>query len=76
MTPRVIGTRADVAGFALAGVDGTICTTAEDVTRAFAGLTADHMVILSASAAVLAREHITAAEKDPAGALFVVLPSG
>jgi vacuolar-type H+-ATPase subunit F/Vma7 len=75
MTPLVLGTRADVVGFALAGVAGTICTTVDDVERAFTDFTGEEIVILSATAALLAADHIAEAEKSGRGPLFVVLPS-
>ena len=48
MTPFVIGTREDVTGFALAGIDGVICSNTEEVNRAIAQLRADQIAILSA----------------------------
>lgn len=75
MTPLVIGTREDVAGFALAGVGGTICATANDVERAFDKLPADAIVILSPTAAILAAARIADWEKSGSGPLFVILPS-
>jgi vacuolar-type H+-ATPase subunit F/Vma7 len=48
MTPFVIGTREDVTGFGLTGVDGIICSNAEEVNRALAQLRSDQIAILSA----------------------------
>lgn len=65
MTPLVIGTREDVAGFALAGIEGTVCTTSEEAGEAIAATGADTLVIVSAE---FAREM-------PRGPLVVALPS-
>jgi vacuolar-type H+-ATPase subunit F/Vma7 len=43
----VIGTREDVTGFALAGVEGVVCTTAEEASRAIERAGEDVLVILS-----------------------------
>ena len=48
MTPFVIGTREDVAGFALAGVDGAICNTDDEANRALMELRRDQIAIVSA----------------------------
>jgi vacuolar-type H+-ATPase subunit F/Vma7 len=56
MIPLVVGTRDDVAGFALAGVPGMVCTTREEIAAAFAAAGDDALVILSASIAALAPE--------------------
>jgi len=47
MKPLVVGTREDVAGFALAGIEGIVCTTAEEARRALAGAGQDTLVIVS-----------------------------
>lgn len=75
MTPIVFGTREDVVGFAMAGVAGTICSTVDDVERAFEALRGDEIVILSATAAVLAADRIAEMEKSVAGPMFVILPA-
>lgn len=74
MTPRVIGTREDVAGFALAGVEGTICESQEDVQRAWSALRDDEIAILSPAAALMIAERMAEAEEHDTGPLFVVLP--
>ena len=48
MTPLVVGTREDVAGFALAGVAGVVCGTRREAEGAIANATADTLVIVSA----------------------------
>jgi vacuolar-type H+-ATPase subunit F/Vma7 len=48
MTPLVVGTREDVAGFALAGVDGVVCATPGEAGQAIARAGADTLVIVSA----------------------------
>jgi len=65
MKPLVIGTREDVAGFALAGVDGVICSTREEAEAAVAHAGDDTLVLLSAAFAV----------ERPHAPLIVVLPS-
>jgi vacuolar-type H+-ATPase subunit F/Vma7 len=47
MIPLVVGTRDDVAGFALAGIDGVVCTTREDADRAIAAAPDDTLLIVS-----------------------------
>lgn len=44
----VVGTREDVAGFALAGVEGVICTSGEDAGQAIARADEDTMLVVSA----------------------------
>ena len=59
MTPLVVGTREDVAGFALAGVAGVTCTTREEAQQAAARAGADALLIVSAEfAGLAAREPI------------------
>ena len=47
MTPLVVGTPEDVAGFALAGIEGVGCTTREEADRAIARAAADTLLIVS-----------------------------
>lgn len=47
MTPLVVGTPEDVAGFALAGIEGVVCTTREDADRAIAGAVEGTLLIVS-----------------------------
>lgn len=47
MTPLVVGTPEDVAGFALAGIEGVVCTTREDADRAIAGAAEGTLLIVS-----------------------------
>lgn len=51
MTPLVIGTPEDVAGFALAGVDGVVCATPAEAEEAIARAAPDALVIVSAGLA-------------------------
>lgn len=66
MRPIVIGTPDDIAGFALAGVDGVVCTTSDEARKAIARAGEDALVILSA-------EFAGAVPRD--NTLAVVLPS-
>ncbi|HUJ13251.1 MAG TPA: V-type ATP synthase subunit F [Thermoanaerobaculia bacterium] len=66
MTPFVIGTRPDVVGFALAGIDGTICATAAEADRALSELTPDHIAIVS--------PEFAECEQLERAAMYVVLP--
>jgi hypothetical protein len=50
MKPLVVGTREDVAGFALAGIEGVVCSTREEMERVIAEAGEDTLVIVSASA--------------------------
>ena len=52
MKPLVVGSREDVAGFALTGVDGVVCATREDAEQAIARADEDTLLILSAELAV------------------------
>ncbi|HEX6161698.1 MAG TPA: V-type ATP synthase subunit F [Thermoanaerobaculia bacterium] len=62
MTPLVVGTPEDVAGFALAGIEGVVCTTRGEAERAIADAAADTLLILSPEfAGVLPRERLGAA---------------
>jgi vacuolar-type H+-ATPase subunit F/Vma7 len=63
MKPLVIGTREDVAGFALAGVAGVVCASREEAERAIARADAETLLIVSAQFADL---------RNP---LLVALPS-
>jgi vacuolar-type H+-ATPase subunit F/Vma7 len=65
MTPLVVGTREDVAGFALAGIDGVVCATRQEADQAIARADQDTLVFVSAE---FARE-------APRGPLVVALPS-
>ena len=47
MKPLVIGTREDVAGFALAGIEGVVCETREEVARAMTQAGPESLVIVS-----------------------------
>jgi len=64
MTPFVIGSREDVAGFALAGIDGVECVTLEEADDALAKAGTDSLIIMSAELARVATS----------GALIVALP--
>lgn len=64
MTPFVIGSREDVAGFALAGIDGVECATREEAGAALAKAGTDTLIIMSAELARAATS----------GALIVALP--
>ena len=66
MTPLVVGTREDVAGFALAGIAGVVCATHQEAERAIANAAPDTLVIVSAELAGVA----------PRGPLVVALPEG
>ena len=62
MTPLVVGTPEDVAGFALAGIEGVVCTTRDEADRAIARAAADTLLIVSPEfARVLPRERPGAA---------------
>ena len=65
MKPLVAGSREDVAGFALAGVDGVVCTTREDAEEAIARADEDTLLFVSSEFAQVV---------DPAR-LLVVLPA-
>lgn len=73
MTPLVIGSREDVAGFALAGVAGRVCATRKDVERA---IEHDALLIFSHEAASMIGDTIAEWERGGRGPLFVVLPEG
>lgn len=66
MTPFVIGSRDDVAGFALAGVAGAQCASREEIEAALERAGGDAIVIFSASLAPLVPPRL--------GVLHVVLP--
>ncbi len=65
MTPLVVGTREDVAGFALAGIEGVVCTTRDEAEKAIAKASADTLVIVSPEFA----------HPVPRGPLVVALPA-
>lgn len=47
MKPLVVGSREDVAGFALAGVEGVVCATREEAGQAIARADEETLLILS-----------------------------
>jgi vacuolar-type H+-ATPase subunit F/Vma7 len=47
MTPLVIGTREDVAGFALAGIHGVACATREEADQAISRADEGVLLIIS-----------------------------
>jgi vacuolar-type H+-ATPase subunit F/Vma7 len=47
MKPLVIGTREDVAGFALAGLEGVVCATREEAGQAILRADEDTLLIIS-----------------------------
>ena len=65
MKPLVVGTRDDVAGFALAGVEGVVCATRDNAAQAIARADDDTLLFVSAE---------FARAVDPAR-LRVVLPA-
>ena len=52
MKPLVVGSREDVAGFALAGVDGVVCATRDDAEQAIARADEDTLLIVSSELTV------------------------
>jgi vacuolar-type H+-ATPase subunit F/Vma7 len=64
MKAFVVGTAEDVTGFALAGIEGVVCSTDADADAAIARTDADTLIIVSA---------VFAREADPAR-MLVVLP--
>lgn len=48
MKPLVIGTREDVVGFTLAGVEGVACATREEAGQAISGADEDTLLMVSA----------------------------
>ena len=64
MTPFVVGTREDVVGFALAGVEGVVCATREEAGQAISR--ADETTLLLVSAGF--------AREIPRDRLAVALP--
>lgn len=59
MTPLVIGTGEDVAGFALAGIEGVVCGTREEAERAIAQAPPEMLLIVSRElAAALPRDRL------------------
>lgn len=61
---QVIGSPEDVAGFALAGIDGIVCATRQEAREAIARVEEEALLLVSAE---FAREL-------PRGRLAVVLP--
>lgn len=62
MTALVVGTPEDVAGFALAGIEGVVCATREEADRAIARAAEDTLLIVSPEfAGALPRERLGAA---------------
>lgn len=47
MKPLVVGTREDVAGFALAGVEGVVCATREEADQAISRADEGMLFIIS-----------------------------
>lgn len=47
MKPLVIGTREDVAGFALAGIEGVVCSTREEADQAISRAEEGMLLIIS-----------------------------
>ena len=59
MTPFVVGTRDDVAGFALVGIEGAVCATREEAERAIAQVPKETLLLVSHElAAALPRERL------------------
>ena len=55
----VVGTREDVAGFALAGIRGAVCTTREEAAKVIARAEADALLLVSSKfASELPRERL------------------
>lgn len=54
MKPFVVGTREDVAGFALAGVEGVVCATRDEAAQAIARADDDTLLFVSAELAPVA----------------------
>jgi vacuolar-type H+-ATPase subunit F/Vma7 len=48
MTPFVIGTREDIAGFALVGIEGVECTSSQEAGQAVSSVDEDTLLIVSA----------------------------
>lgn len=65
MTPLVVGTPEDVAGFALAGIEGVVCRTRDEASQAIAQAGAGSLVLLSAEFA----------NEPPRDRLVVALPA-
>jgi vacuolar-type H+-ATPase subunit F/Vma7 len=73
----VIGTLVDVTGFALAGIDGVVCTTAGDVKAALEAIAADAaaaVVFVSPTCVSLASDEIEAFRARHEMPMLVVLP--
>jgi vacuolar-type H+-ATPase subunit F/Vma7 len=67
MKPIVAGSREDVAGFALAGIDGVVCTSREEAGKVLAEAKDDTLVFLSSAFA-------SARTVRTDGSFVVVLP--
>ncbi len=67
----VIGDRRLVAGFALAGVDGCVCATRDEVEAAIGSKA---FVIFSAGAAELIADRIAEWQRNGSGPVFLVMP--
>ena len=52
MKPFVIGTQEDVAGFALAGIEGVVCATREEADQTISRADEDTLLIVSHELAV------------------------
>ncbi len=65
MKPLAVGSREDVAGFALAGVDGVVCATRDEAAQAIARADEETLLFVSAEFTQIV---------DPAR-LLVVLPA-
>lgn len=75
MKPFVIGTRHDVAGFALAGVEGVTASSREGIESEIARAgTDDTIFIVSSSVARVISDHLEQWAKSGLGPLLVVLP--
>lgn len=68
MTFFVVGTVEDVAGFALAGIDGVVCHTPDEAARAIATTDVEALIIVSNG--LLARGWRSSGDR-----LCVVLPA-
>ncbi|HSP16580.1 MAG TPA: V-type ATP synthase subunit F [Thermoanaerobaculia bacterium] len=75
--PVLVGTAADARGLALAGVDGHVCTTRQEVERAVDEIlqsVAHPLLILSSVSAHEIASRIASWRRDGTGPPFVVLP--
>ena len=75
MTILTIGTPVDVTGFALAGIDGVACSSAEEVAAALQTVSADVAVILvSPESAAIASAELDVFRRRHELPMLVVLP--